>query len=185
MRKCTICGENPQMETVVRCESCQNLFNQLRELDPSAQSGERRLAPTASQLRQVVQGMTPRAVRRVTVKKARHVAAPKRDKKPLHPKRAEAYRLLREADADESKDASGYVYLISDGTAYKIGQSAAHPQTRLKSLQTGNPRLLVLLGHHRVADRHAEESKLHTKHIKHNILGEWFHPAPAIRREFA
>lgn len=101
-----------------------------------------------------------------------------------HPKRAEAYRLLREAKADEGDNPAGYVYCITDGTKVKLGKSADHPQNRLKGLQTGNPRLLSLLGFKQVEDRHAAEATLHARHIDANVLGEWFEPTAAILKEF-
>lgn len=175
MKLCTICNKQPQMDTVVRCESCQGLFNQLRTLDPAPRAGttERRLAPTAAQLRAVIAGGSPAATPRTTLNKAKHPVT-KGKKKTLHPKRAEAYRLLREADADESKDSSGYLYAISDGSAVKLGKSAAHPSTRLAALQTGNPRRLKLIGLKKVNNRHTAEAAMHAKYIKNNILGEWF-----------
>lgn len=117
-----------------------------------------------------------------TLKSAGHKSA-KRNR-PSHPKRVEAYRLLREANADEGDDPSGYVYLISDGTAFKIGKSADDPQNRLKGLQTGNPRLLILLGSKHVPDRAAAEAALHAKFHRYNILGEWFMRNVAILEEF-
>lgn len=122
----------------------------------------------------------------ITLNSADHAPAPRGPQQPIHPKRAEAYRLLREATADEEKTAEGYVYLITDGTAYKIGQSSAHPNTRLKGLQTGNPRSLSLLSFMEVPDRHATETALHAKYIKvqGKCVGEWFMRDPAILAEF-
>lgn len=99
-------------------------------------------------------------------------------------KRAQAYQLLKEAAQEESTDLTGYVYCISDGTAMKIGMSIGHPQNRLKSLQTGNPRLLTLLAFKEVPDRIAAEIELHLKYQATNILGEWFKYDKRILKEF-
>ncbi len=172
----------------VRCDYCQKLFNTLRSSIPRHQrdsyaTKETRRAPTAKELREALAALRGGEVP-IRLKKANHAPAPARPHTVTHPKRTEAYRLLREAMADEQYTAEGYVYLISDGTAYKIGQSALHPQTRLKGLQTGNPRLLTLVNYREVSDRHAEEARLHVKFIKHNLLGEWFKPSTDIYREF-
>jgi hypothetical protein len=123
----------------------------------------------------------------ITVKKlvnAGHATVKPDVKKVTHPKRAEAYRLLAEAAADEGNDPSGYVYCISDGTAMKLGKSADHPQNRLKGLQTGNPRMLSLMGFKQVPDRTAAEAALHAKYHDTNILGEWFDFDKRILKEF-
>lgn len=104
--------------------------------------------------------------------------------KQVSPKRAMAYQLLKEAAAEENTDMTGYVYCISDGTAMKLGMSIGHPQNRLKSLQTGNPRLLTLLAFKRVPDRMTAEMELHVKYKDTNLLGEWFTYNEAILKEF-
>jgi hypothetical protein len=95
-----------------------------------------------------------------------------------------AYQLLKEAAAEENTDMTGYVYCISDGTAMKLGMSIGHPQNRLKSLQTGNPRLLTLLAFKQVPDRMTAEMELHVKYKETNLLGEWFAYDEAILKEF-
>lgn len=126
------------------------------------------------------EGVTP-----ATLKGAGHAPAPDDGKitRLKHPKRQEAMRLLREARADEKETAAGYVYCIGEeghDFAVKIGKSAAHPQSRLAGLQTGNPRKLVLLGFIKSKDRHKAEARLHKRFIKANILQEWFRPEPAL-----
>ena len=78
----------------------------------------------------------------------------------------------------------GYVYLISDGTALKLGKTTTHPTQRIGSLQTGNPRLLTLLAYIEVEDVHAVELALHQKFISFNLLGEWFTDDQTILDEF-
>jgi hypothetical protein len=104
----------------------------------------------------------------------------KEDKGEVSAKKVEAYQLLAEATADEGNDPSGYVYVITDGTAVKIGKSAGHPQNRLKGLQTGNPRLLRLIAWAYVPDRKAAEVEMHVKFQSKNVLGEWFEYDEAI-----
>lgn len=78
----------------------------------------------------------------------------------------------------------GYVYLISDGTALKVGKTTTHPTQRIGSLQTGNPRLLSLLAFFEVSDVNIVELTLHKKFISLNVLGEWFTHDQMILDEF-
>ena len=75
----------------------------------------------------------------------------------------------------------GYVYLISDGTAYKVGYSV-NPNKRVAELQTGNPRKLSLLAS--IPGTEADEKALHQKYISDNLLQEWFAASPELRSEF-
>lgn len=118
---------------------------------------------------------------------------PQRPKRTQHPKRAAANRLLAEARADESKDTSGYVYLIGEifdpetcgpVRLCKIGKASDHPMNRLIDMQTGNGRTLTLLGVIETKDRHALEKKLHAKFIKRNHRAEWFRLTDAVLSEF-
>jgi hypothetical protein len=52
----------------------------------------------------------------------------------------------------------------------KLGMSAGHPSERLAELQTGNPRLLVLLAY----TRHLSERAVHTRWRSLRRHGEWF-----------
>ncbi len=63
-----------------------------------------------------------------------------------------------------------YVYAISDGYAIKLGKSDSHPITRLKTLQTGNPRTLTLIAYTTTIT----ERKLHRKPGLKRLRGEWF-----------
>lgn len=122
----------------------------------------------------------------VTLKSAGHVGAPR--KTPTEdPKLAEARMLQREALSGAAIDPSGWIYLIGEvGRAYaaKIGQSREHPRHRLAGLQTGNPRVLEVIGCYKVKDRDAEERALHSRFIEHNVLGEWFRITTDITNHF-
>lgn len=109
-------------------------------------------------------------------------------KRKIHPKRAEAYRLLAEARADESKsdDASGYIYCIGEKgqpPAYarvKLGKSKDDPIYRLAGLQTGNSRILYVVASKKVANRHAAEKRLHDRFAAHCCTNEWFWAADIL-----
>lgn len=95
----------------------------------------------------------------------------------------------------ERQGRQGYLYLIGecfDGTlpksghlirnqAVKIGYSDA-PDARIAMLQTGNPRLLVLLG--TIKGTQENERALHVKYIDDNVLQEWFRPTRELLSEF-
>lgn len=90
-------------------------------------------------------------------------------------------------------DDKGYVYLIGEVSspnntrssflngkfispfAVKIGYSDESPERRIKQLQTGNPRKLVLLGS--IRGTLADEATLHQRFISRNVLQEWFKPS--------
>lgn len=91
-----------------------------------------------------------------------------------------ALGVLRDAKAQRD-GRQGYVYLITDETAYKIGYSV-NPQKRVAELQTGNPRVLKLVAS--MPGTEADEKALHAKYIKHNLLQEWFAPSMEIWDEF-
>lgn len=105
------------------------------------------------------------------------------------PQEVKDARAVIAAHARDTSDPSGYVYLIGELAKHcsfvKIGESRDDPSHRLAELQTGNPRLLVLLGKIKTGDRRALEAKLHARFIKHNVLGEWFINRPEIRKAFA
>lgn len=67
----------------------------------------------------------------------------------------------------------GYVYLITDGTFFKIGQSIT-PKKRLAAMRTTSPSELVLLHVIATDDMDTLETRLHSKFSKKNIRGEWF-----------
>jgi hypothetical protein len=84
---------------------------------------------------------------------------------------------------------TGFVYLIADGAAVKIGRcSSVAPdieavEERLRMLQIGNPRPLTLLAYAWVQRRPSRvEHALHQRHAKHRLRGEWFNLSPAALR---
>lgn len=106
---------------------------------------------------------------------------------PGRPRTKAAAQAAKRARAKALKDLKGFVYLIgeeSDDRYVKIGESQDHPIYRLRELQTGNPRKLVLLGFIQCSDRIATEHNLHMKHIKLNHLQEWFARDTEILKEF-
>lgn len=107
---------------------------------------------------------------------------PKRPRRDPHAARKRALRAeIRRLEREAAADAQGYVYLVSDGDAYKVGYST-DPHGRLASLQTGNPRRLRLLFY--VPGTPEDEAALHAKYIGDNLLQEWFCPTPELRSEF-
>lgn len=70
----------------------------------------------------------------------------------------------------------GYVYAIGNEDEVKIGISAYHPDKRLTQMQSGNPRLLQLLGTTYVQGYKVIERILH-RDLKTRgqwIRGEWY-----------
>jgi hypothetical protein len=65
-------------------------------------------------------------------------------------------------------------YFISDGEAVKIGYST-DPESRLRYLQTGHPKKLVLLGVCSIP-----EPVLHEKFESLRLQGEWFRLTPEL-----
>ena len=87
-----------------------------------------------------------------------------------------ALGVLRDARAQRRK-LPGFVYLITDGTAVKVGYSVK-PQARVSELQTGNPRELRLLA--TKAGTEADEAAIHQQFMADNLLLEWFKPSAAL-----
>lgn len=70
---------------------------------------------------------------------------------------------------------SKYVYLISDSNnyTYKIGVSN-NPEKRVKSLQTGNDRVLKIV-HKVLCENYSDvETALHNQYKFLKVNGEWF-----------
>lgn len=88
-----------------------------------------------------------------------------------------ALGVLRDRRAQRRNLSQGYVYLISDGTAVKVGYSTK-PEARVNELQTGNPRELRLLA--KKEGDEAIEAMLHTRFIDDNLILEWFRPTAAL-----
>lgn len=80
----------------------------------------------------------------------------------------------------------GYVYLIkeADGDFYKIGHTTKNPETRLKELQTGNPRLLKLIATYQTDNYKHLERLLHETYKKNHYSGEWFIMSLEIEDQF-
>jgi hypothetical protein len=70
------------------------------------------------------------------------------------------------------------IYFISDGSHIKIGYTDGSPSTRLKSLQTGNPSALTLLGQHEGGTD--VELGLHERFSDQRVHGEWFKPSSRL-----
>lgn len=73
-----------------------------------------------------------------------------------------------------------YIYCISDGKELcKFGFSN-NPETRLKSLQTGNPNKLTIVESIFVeTDVSKLEKKLHREYAMRRVHGEWFNATPS------
>jgi hypothetical protein len=70
-----------------------------------------------------------------------------------------------------------FVYAICDGEFVKVGTSRVHSRTRMRELQVGNPRPLVLLAY----DARLTEREAHRKPHRFRVRGEWFRPAPKVK----
>ena len=68
------------------------------------------------------------------------------------------------------------IYFIRNGEdgPIKVGYTEDNAEYRLKSLQTGNPDELTLLGE--IYGSKDDERKIHKKFEKHKLRGEWFNP---------
>lgn len=117
------------------------------------------------------QGTSPTKVHKLVVNlnSAGHKSARRRPSKPRRGRRPQKI---------------GYVYCIGEennAAAVKVGY-ASDATLRIGSLQTGNPRKLVILGVLR--GTRADERELHAEYQHDNILGEWFRPTPELLSEF-
>ena len=76
----------------------------------------------------------------------------------------------------------GYIYFIQagDNGSIKIGYTASDVESRLKTLQTGNPNVLSIIG--TIPANKYEEKQTHHyfKHLRLN--GEWFKPSDEITK---
>lgn len=73
-----------------------------------------------------------------------------------------------------------HVYFVQEAPDgfIKIGWTRGPVDGRLCTIQTGNPRTLVLLTAMRGALK--DEQALHRRFAAHRVSGEWFHPAPEL-----
>lgn len=98
------------------------------------------------------------------------------DETDKDPEYQAALGVMRDRKAQRA-GRQGYVYLIVEdrpGGALEFGKIgySTNPQKRVAELQTGNPRTLRLL--YMKPGTEAEERRIHQKHIKQNVLQEWF-----------
>lgn len=118
------------------------------------------------------------------LKTAGHEA--KRDSLPSDPEVEHALGVLRDAKAQQ-EGKQGYVYLIIEehpGGALKyakVGYST-NPRARVAELQTGNPRPLSL--HYMKEGTREDEAAIHQRHIRSNVLQEWFAITPELLFEW-
>jgi hypothetical protein len=78
----------------------------------------------------------------------------------------------------------GWLYFIGESglTSFvKIGFTKYPPAVRLKQLQTGNPRKLMLLYYRKFPDVMDVESRLHERFDEDRVEGEWFRLSKALR----
>lgn len=69
----------------------------------------------------------------------------------------------------------GYVYIITEGEGrYKIGYTKKSVESRIKSLQTGNPNQLSLVKYHEVYMPSRIETMLHNYYKDCLVKGEWY-----------
>lgn len=94
-----------------------------------------------------------------------------------------------EATDGRAGDGNGYIYIISEylGAAqhteltmayYKVGRSC-NPDKRLRDLQTGNPRSLIMIAYHVAGGLGTHERNIHKKlqQYRQGVTGgtEWFY----------
>ena len=74
---------------------------------------------------------------------------------------------------------SGYVYIITDGEAVKIGQTK-NLKSRISSIQTGNPRQIKVLQTIKVQDMDSVEQSIHYHYRDYHKRDEWFDLLPVF-----
>lgn len=112
---------------------------------------------------------------------------PQQTRRVVSKREREARQVIREETAKNPPPPlhKPLCYLIGvkgDDFAVKVGYADYNVHSRLDSLQTGNPRELILLG--QLPGGKKTEARLHAKYSKWNVLGEWFWPAAALIAEF-
>jgi hypothetical protein len=110
----------------------------------------------------------------------------KRDSLPSDPEVEHALGVLRDAKAQQ-EGKQGYVYLIIEehpGGALKFAKVgySTNPRARVAELQTGNPRPLSL--HLMKEGTIEDEAAIHQRHIRQNVLQEWFRITPELLLEW-
>ena len=85
---------------------------------------------------------------------------------------------------DKPVGAEGWLYFIGEAglTSFvKIGFTKYRPELRLKQLQTGNPRKLMLLYARKFPEVMEVESRLHVQFDEDRVEGEWFRLSKSLR----
>lgn len=85
--------------------------------------------------------------------------------------------LLGFAPRVETVETPGFIYIITDGTNIKIGNSK-DPQKRCKQLQTSNPNNLSIVGFYPSDTPQLAEKLIHKRLSEYQVLGEWFDLEP-------
>jgi hypothetical protein len=110
-------------------------------------------------------------------------AKPKRLKSAGHKEVDPRPRSQRTKRSPRQLAKKGLIYLVSDGEYVKIGWTSRKTISgRLREMQTGNARVLRVLGSK--PGTMADEAALHQKYIKQNVLQEWFLPSKELEKEF-
>jgi hypothetical protein len=83
---------------------------------------------------------------------------------------------------------NGYVYVLTDGTAFKIGYTSDRPIVRQWGCQVGNPIQLTLVltiqsNEPDVLERELHRRYWHRKALPHKQTGEWFNLTPEDLKE--
>ena len=74
----------------------------------------------------------------------------------------------------EKEKEGGFVYIISDGCGgFKVGVSV-NPEKRLKTMQTGNRKTLILEHYEHKLKPYKVEKVVHQSLAKYRTKGEWF-----------
>ena len=89
------------------------------------------------------------------------------------------------AQVDGADPLTGWVYLISDGAAYKIGYTNQSPEERRAALQEAQWRKLATLASLETESPRLVESRLHQTFAHLRVDREWFRPAQEIEVAFA
>lgn len=85
--------------------------------------------------------------------------------------RLRANNFVNLEECSEGRDAPGYHYLLSSGSAVKFGYSR-NPEKRLQELQTASARKLVMIA--QKAGTEKEEKAFHVENRRKAISGEWY-----------
>lgn len=81
--------------------------------------------------------------------------------------------------AKSGNNREGFIYIITDGDAVKIGQTT-NPKGRFSAIQTSNPREITVLQTIKVADMDSAEQSIHYHYRSYHIRDEWFDLLPVF-----